>query len=104
MDNQFSAILHTLTGDGHIDQVFASFTDEDKFVAWAEDFLANNPNVDLYYSMIPLNPNPGERTAISVDTARLVNLYVKPRQSLLERAKADLSRLLSDEKLAVLPF
>jgi hypothetical protein len=59
MEEQFAAILHTMKGD-KIDQVFAAFTDEQKFVDWAEDYLKRNPDTDLFYTVLALNPAPGK--------------------------------------------
>lgn len=57
--DDFAAILHTMDGD-KIDQVFAAFTDENKFVEWADDFVEKHPNVNLFYTILALNPAPGK--------------------------------------------
>jgi hypothetical protein len=54
-----AVILHTMSGD-KIDNVFGVFTDEEKFVDWAEEYVREHPGIDLYYTLLPLNPNPGE--------------------------------------------
>jgi len=88
MEEQFAAILHTMKGD-KIDQVFAAFTDEDKFVDWAEDFLKNNPNVDLFYTVLALNPAPGKMESKRFEVPN------RHRKSLIETAVDDLNRLVS---------
>jgi hypothetical protein len=54
------AILHTMK-NGHIEEILCMFTDTDKFIEWAEDFVKKNPSIDLYYTVLAVNPLPGER-------------------------------------------
>jgi hypothetical protein len=86
MEEQFSGILHTMK-DGWIDQLFAAFTDEDKFVDWAEDFLEKNPSIDLYYTLLPLNPEPGKMES------RRFEIRNPDRKSLFRQAIEELNSL-----------
>lgn len=86
-NDEFVALLHTLNKDGNIDQILAAFTDEERFVDWAEDFLKKNPKVDLYYSVLSLNPSPGQSS---------VKRYSIPnpnRKSLIQTAIDELNSL-----------
>lgn len=83
-----AAILHTLTKDGLIDEIFASFTDEDAFVAWAEDWIKKNPDRDLFFTELSLNPMPGEMSD------NKVRLATKPSlSSTMIMASHDLHKL-----------
>lgn len=85
--DDFAAILHTMNGD-KIDQVFAAFTDENKFVEWAEDFVEKNPDVNLFYTILALNPAPGK-----MESKRYAISNPNSRKSLFERAAEELNRL-----------
>lgn len=91
--NEFVAILHTMTKDNKIDQVLSAFTNEDAFVDWAEEYLKKNPNVELYYSVLPLNPQPGES---NVGKAVLINgLVPHKEETLLQAAQREYEEILA---------
>jgi hypothetical protein len=91
--NEFVALLHTMTKDSKIDQVLGAFTDEDAFGDWAEEYLKKNPKVELYYSVLPLNPKPGES---SVGKAVLINgLIPHQEETLLQAAKREYEEVLA---------
>ena len=94
MDEQFAAIFHTMTKDGLIDQIFAVFTDEEKFVAWGEDFINKNPRVNLYFTVVPFNPEPGTLTK---SAPVKVNLEA-PKTNVWAQAAAELEALMGTSR------
>lgn len=88
MDNtNIVAVLFTMKGDA-VDQFLAAFTDEERFVDWAEDYLHKNPSAELVYTILALDPEPG--------TNSLKKVELPISKGIFERALEDLESLSTE--------